>query len=60
MLEEQKFCAECNYKFTDYDYIYELKQNKDFLLCDDCMKNNQRQYKEKDFIKVFYYSLIHL
>ncbi len=52
MLESMEFCAECNYKFTDFDYTNQLKANKEFLLCEDCMKNNQRQYKEKDFIKV--------
>jgi len=51
IVEGLKFCAECSYKFTDYDYIYTLKQNADFLLCEDCFKNNERQYKEKDFIQ---------
>jgi len=56
IVEGLKFCAECSYKFTDYDYIYTLKQNADFLLCEDCFKNNERQYKEKDFIQVFSYN----
>lgn len=48
-----KFCAECSYKFTEYDYMYQLKQNHEFLLCETCLKSNERQYKEKDFDTVF-------
>lgn len=52
ILEQQKFCAECSYKFTEFDFINELKKNPEFLLCEDCMKNNQKEYKEKDFNRV--------
>jgi len=52
ILENTKFCAECSYKFTEYDFQYELKKNKEFLICEDCFKANERQYKEKDFNKI--------
>ena len=52
ILENTKFCAECSYKFTEYDYMFELKKNAEFLICEDCLKSNERQYKEKDFNKV--------
>jgi len=52
ILESTRFCAECSYKFTEYDYMFELKKNAEFLICEDCLKTNERQYKEKDFNKI--------
>jgi len=52
ILENTRFCAECSYKFTEYDYMFELKKNAEFLICEDCLKTNERQYKEKDFNKI--------
>ena len=52
IVENLKFCAECNYRFTDFDFIYQMKKNPDFILCEPCLNSNEKLYKESNFEKV--------
>jgi hypothetical protein len=57
IVENMKFCAECNYKFTEFDSIFQNKKNKDFMVCEECFKAKEREYKITDFEHVkFNYS----
>ena len=51
-VENFQYCSECNYKFTDFDEIFKLKTNEEFLLCEDCLKKNEKKFKIKNFHNV--------
>jgi len=52
ILDNIKYCAECSYKFTEYDKKFQYTKNSDFYLCPQCLEDNPSKYAAKEFEEI--------